>query len=198
MLAIFGMTTGTMAFYFFFHPPVGPDPGSADVVRKNGWSQEQVERLIVFGGRVDQWNLTAWTAVWTGACIGSIILVVMFEFKMFAHFRHLKDSAQNISENTRKMHRDFHRTLLAMAICPLFTTTAPLLYFSVTTFLAFPLGPISAFVEMAVTSITVFNPLTTICFMRCYRSAALRMLRCRRDAADANAVQLFNTDSLPS
>lgn len=68
------------------------------------------------------------------------------------------------------------------AICPIITTGIPIAYFIITIGFSLCPGPISAFLSTAVSSITAFNPLTTIAFMGCYRRAALRSLAVRCSA----------------
>ncbi|KAI1693066.1 hypothetical protein Ddc_23169 [Ditylenchus destructor] len=65
-----------------------------------------------------------------------------------------------------------------MAICPLLTTSFPVFYFCIT--IAFQLcpGQISVFMAIVLTSVTVFNPLTTITCFRCYRQVTARLLCC--------------------
>ncbi|KAH7711314.1 hypothetical protein AAVH_21397, partial [Aphelenchoides avenae] len=75
------------------------------------------------------------------------------------------------------------------AICPLMTTGLPVFFFIITTVLSLAPGPVSAFFTTALSSIAVFNPLTTIFFMRCYRDVVLRRFKKQhRSVADATAV----------
>ncbi|KAH7696724.1 hypothetical protein AAVH_36203, partial [Aphelenchoides avenae] len=64
------------------------------------------------------------------------------------------------------------------AVCPLVTTTVPVMYFVATATLGFCPGPISIVMSSVITVITVFNPMTTIAFMRCYREAAQKHFSC--------------------
>ncbi|KAH7708494.1 hypothetical protein AAVH_24249 [Aphelenchoides avenae] len=84
--------------------------------------------------------------------------------------RHFNDLGGSITNDlTRRMHRDFHRALLAMAICPLMTTSPPILFMMAAAYLRLAPGPMQAFLSILCSSITAFNPLTTMFFMRSYR-----------------------------
>ncbi|KAH7710579.1 7TM GPCR protein [Aphelenchoides avenae] len=122
-------------------------------------------------------RLIAWMTLWTLTCFMSVVIVVICEWKILHHF----STTDIVNDNTRRMHKEFHRALLAMAICPLVTTTVPVMYFVATATLGFCPGPISIVMSSMCTVITVFNPMTTIAFMRCYREAAQKhFCRCRR------------------
>lgn len=125
--------------------------------------------------------------MWSVSCVGGSIVVITFETKIKRHFDSMGSSMSHNS--TRKMHKDFHRALLAMvgwagivdiftflfeAICPLFTTAVPIMYYMVAAYLELSPGTSQAFMTMGASSITMFNPLTTISFMRTYRQALLR------------------------
>ncbi|KAI1703692.1 serpentine type 7TM GPCR chemoreceptor str domain-containing protein [Ditylenchus destructor] len=76
------------------------------------------------------------------------------------------------------MHKEFHRALLAMAICPLITATIPVYYFIFCFIFQLSIGWLSAMVTSMLSLITVFNPLTTVICFRCYRQNAIRLLTC--------------------
>ncbi|KAI1691179.1 hypothetical protein Ddc_24392 [Ditylenchus destructor] len=64
------------------------------------------------------------------------------------------------------------------AICPLITTTVPVLYLCATVALQLCPGKFSAMMTIAASCITFFNPLTTILFFRCYRRVVVRFFTC--------------------
>ncbi|KAH7666390.1 hypothetical protein AAVH_43250, partial [Aphelenchoides avenae] len=66
------------------------------------------------------------------------------------------------------------------AITPLFTTTVPVLYYMLAAYMEWTPGPYQCFVTTACSSITMFNPLTTVSFMRCYRDAVLKAVGLER------------------
>ncbi|KAH7724845.1 hypothetical protein AAVH_07431, partial [Aphelenchoides avenae] len=65
------------------------------------------------------------------------------------------------------------------AITPLLTSTVPILYYVVAALIELNPGPMQCLFSMAVTSITMFNPITTVLFMRCYRRVVFG--RCLRE-----------------
>ncbi|KAH7711413.1 hypothetical protein AAVH_21286, partial [Aphelenchoides avenae] len=79
------------------------------------------------------------------------------------------------------------------AICPLITTAIPIFYFIITICMSFCPGAISAFMSTAVTSITMFNPITTVVFMRCYREAVLKVVRKRRTVPFPTGTTVFTS-----
>ncbi|KAH7712898.1 hypothetical protein AAVH_19773, partial [Aphelenchoides avenae] len=123
-------------------------------------------------------RLIVWEVLWFLSSIGGAVVVFRCEASIVKHFD--VDSIQH--KRTRLMHMEFHRALLAMAICPIITTGIPISYFIVTIAFSLSPGPISAFLSTATSSITAFNPLTTVVFMRCYRNAVMRTIF--RDSTD--------------
>ncbi|KAH7716632.1 hypothetical protein AAVH_15915 [Aphelenchoides avenae] len=126
---------------------------------------------VVVGSHIKHWVLKCWIAMWNVSCLTSIFLVAVLEVKIKRYVDNMGGVAH---QSTRKMHRDFHRALLAMAICPLITSSGPILYYMFAAFMELSPGPNQAFLSMAVSSITLFNPLTTIFFMRGYRRVILK------------------------
>lgn len=71
----------------------------------------------------------------------------------------------------------FYRT--PQAVVPLGTSSIPVMYYLITAYFGLTSGRYAAFIGTATTSITLFNPLTTIYFMRCYREAVFPCLNRR-------------------
>lgn len=73
------------------------------------------------------------------------------------------------------MHRTsaFFLGMFVQAVVPLGTTSVPIMYYMYMSYFGLTSGPYAAFIGTAMTSITLFNPLTTIFFMRCYRDVVL-------------------------
>ncbi|KAI1701608.1 serpentine type 7TM GPCR chemoreceptor srd domain-containing protein [Ditylenchus destructor] len=144
----------------------------------NGWPKRKDGKpALVVGSYITEWRMLTYLSLWVCTCTASIVIVIWCEKKISKHFKNL---GSPMHSTTQRMHTEFHRALLAMAICPLITTTVPVYYFC-TTF-AFQLCPgwISALLTSATTSITLFNPLTTIICFRCYRQTALNLISCYR------------------
>ncbi|KAI1695786.1 hypothetical protein Ddc_20969 [Ditylenchus destructor] len=75
-----------------------------------------------------------------------------------------------------------------LAICPLFTTSIPVFYFVTTIAFQMCPGRISAMMSIFLTSISLFNPLTTIICFRCYRQATARFVTCGRCSASVSSA----------
>ncbi|KAI1698449.1 serpentine type 7TM GPCR chemoreceptor srd domain-containing protein [Ditylenchus destructor] len=142
------------------------------VLELNQWPAEAAKRKFLVVHQVTNWRTILCIAHWTFTCTASIFIVIWCE-KRIAH-----EIGQPTHSATRKMHKEFHRALLAMAICPLFTTSFPVFYFCITIALQLCPGQISVLMAIVLTSITVFNPLTTIICFRCYRQVTARLLCC--------------------
>ncbi|KAI1711414.1 serpentine type 7TM GPCR chemoreceptor str domain-containing protein [Ditylenchus destructor] len=151
-------------------------PEAMHVLELNNWPKPKNGlRPLFVGSYITHWRMISWLALWITTCSVSIFIVIWCERKIIKHF---KRHGNPTHAKTQRMHKEFHRALLAMAICPLITTTAPVLYFCAT--IAFQLcpGKFSALMTIAVSSITFFNPLTTILFFRCYRRVVIRIFPC--------------------
>ncbi|KAI1699168.1 serpentine type 7TM GPCR chemoreceptor str domain-containing protein [Ditylenchus destructor] len=90
--------------------------------------------------------------------------------------KELRQFGGNTLESTRKLHMEVHRALIALAVAPLFVLLLPIVYFLVMIMLQATPGPISAFMTTVVTLITLVNPITTICIVKPYRRAFLRLI----------------------
>ncbi|KAH7709032.1 hypothetical protein AAVH_23701 [Aphelenchoides avenae] len=161
---------GTYMCYTYSHPEPGFQEKGLYALRLNKWDIAGHIPVVV-GSHNSEWRLPAWIAMWSVSCVGGAIVVAVSETKIRRHFASIGNVSHN---NTRRMHKDFHRALLAMAICPLFSTAVPIMYFLVAAYMEWSHGFSQAFLTMAGSSITMFNPLTTICFMRAYRKAVLK------------------------
>ncbi|KAI1691270.1 serpentine type 7TM GPCR chemoreceptor srd domain-containing protein [Ditylenchus destructor] len=113
---------------------------------------------------------------WNVTCGGSIFIVAWCENRIAKNFDQLTQHSTH--SGTQKMHKEFQRALLAMAICPLVTSTIPVFYFIAVIALKLRPGPILALITICLTSVTLINPLTTIICFRCYRQVAVRLLTC--------------------
>ncbi|KAH7712264.1 Protein STR-90 [Aphelenchoides avenae] len=174
-IAVVGNVIAVVEIMYMFHPRT-TSPFQAKglhILSLNGIVS--IRRTpIVFGAHMQQLRLQTWIAMWTFTCVSVMVVVIFCEYRIVKNFRL---TGKN-HDNTKQMHKEFHRALLAMAIVPLVTTTVPILYFMGTSFFEVTTGSYAVFLGIAVSSITLFNPLTTICFMRCYREAALKAIPC--------------------
>ncbi|KAI1704814.1 GNS1/SUR4 family domain-containing protein [Ditylenchus destructor] len=144
----------------------------------NNWPKVKDNRQqFTMGSYVTHFRTVSWTILWAFTSFASIIIVIWCEKMISRHFNHMGNPTHRA---TQRMHKEFHRALLAMAICPLITTTVPTLYFCATIILQLRPGWISVFMASATSSITLFNPLTTIICFRCYRQVILRLIACCR------------------
>ncbi|KAI1703019.1 serpentine type 7TM GPCR chemoreceptor srd domain-containing protein [Ditylenchus destructor] len=151
-------------------------PFGQNVFRLNKWPQHKNGRhQFVFGCLVTEIRGIPYMILWAITATASIFIVVWCERKIARHFRQL---GRPTHDTTQKMHKEFHRALLAMAICPLITATIPVYYFIFCFIFQLSIGWLSAMVTSMLSLITVFNPLTTVICFRCYRQNAIRLLTC--------------------
>ncbi|KAI1690616.1 hypothetical protein Ddc_24821 [Ditylenchus destructor] len=82
---------------------------------------------------------------------------------------------------------------------PLITTTVPLLYFDSTVALQLCPGKFSAMMTIAATSITFFNPLTTVLFLRCYRQVVVQFFTCGKKVRprETSAIAQSTSNAVP-
>ncbi|KAI1695225.1 serpentine type 7TM GPCR chemoreceptor srd domain-containing protein [Ditylenchus destructor] len=134
--------------------------------------------------------------IWATTCSVSIFIVIWCERNIIKHFNRYGNPTH---ANTQRMHKEFHRALLAMAICPLITTTVPLLYFVSTVALQLCPGKFSAVMTIAATSITFFNPLTTVLFLRCYRRVIVQFFTCGKKVrpGETSAIAQSTSNAVP-
>ncbi|KAH7710580.1 Protein Y9C9A.5 [Aphelenchoides avenae] len=90
--------------------------------------------------------------------------------------------------STSKAHAEVNRALVALAITPLMGIIPTGIMIS-SAALGIKNGPISAYMSIGMTVITLANPIVTIWFVRPYRDGLLHVLRIRRKAA----IRPFNT-----
>ncbi|KAI1703121.1 serpentine type 7TM GPCR chemoreceptor srd domain-containing protein [Ditylenchus destructor] len=145
------------------------------VLELNSWPHTGT--IYVVGGHITEWQLIGTFASWDITCFGSIFIVVWCEKKIAKNFNWIIEHSTH--SGTQKMHKEFQRALLAMAISPLVSSTIPVLYFITVIVLKLRPGPISAaLVTLCLSSVTLFNPLTTIICFRSYRQTTIRFLTC--------------------
>ncbi|KAI1694604.1 serpentine type 7TM GPCR chemoreceptor srd domain-containing protein [Ditylenchus destructor] len=129
------------------------------VLELNSWPNPG--RIYVLGGHLTEWQLIGCLVSWNITCSGSIFIVAWCEKKIANSFNWLGQHSTN--SGTQKMHKEFQRALLAMAISPLVSSTIPALCFITVAALKLRPGAIpSALVSLCLSSVTLFNPLTTI------------------------------------
>ncbi|KAI1694391.1 serpentine type 7TM GPCR chemoreceptor str domain-containing protein [Ditylenchus destructor] len=160
-----------VVFHFTFQARPEFQPMFHAVLDLNNWPNHS--NNYIAGGDIKDGLLVVFVVLSVVTCWSSIFIVIWCEKSIAKHFNELGEYSTQSS--TQKMHKEFQRALLAMAICPLVTTTLPVLYFMFT--IAFRLNPgiISALMTICLSSITIFNPLTIIICFRCYRHATLRL-----------------------
>lgn len=103
----------------------------------------------------------------------------------------LKQYGTLMCERTRRMHAEFKRALVGLAVCPLVAVILPVTCNIATLSLGLNGGTLTAYTTTFCSSIVFLNPLITVVVVRSYRCAvreyALRMFSmfvCRK----ANSV----------
>ncbi|KAI1700586.1 serpentine type 7TM GPCR chemoreceptor srd domain-containing protein [Ditylenchus destructor] len=111
---------------------------------------------------------------------------------------------KSVHANTRRMHAEVNRALVALAITPSIALIVPVAIMMASLVFQITLGSVSAFVSTCLSIITVANPLTTIYFVRPFRQAVLKFITCGLFGRKSNAIshqptttaQRANTSSL--
>ncbi|KAI1694681.1 serpentine type 7TM GPCR chemoreceptor srd domain-containing protein [Ditylenchus destructor] len=201
-------------------------PIGKNILELNEWPKDDISRKFVMVHHVSEWCTILWVSLWSFTSCASISIVIWCEKGIVKNFKQMGDPT---NANTQRMHKEFHRALLAMArercwveeksgqfppivhlpspallnspdraeerlrtaphpkgarflsvslcdtaICPLITLTVPVLYFCFTVATGICTGRVSVIMATVLTSITFFNPLTTIVCFRCYRQVTAR------------------------
>ncbi|KAI1699340.1 serpentine type 7TM GPCR chemoreceptor srd domain-containing protein [Ditylenchus destructor] len=153
------------------------------VLDLNNWSNQK--NGFVLGGHIKEWKVIAHVILWTTTSWASIFIVIWCEKRINKIFKPLGHLSHG---NGQRMHKEFQRALLAMAIFPLFTSCIPVLYFVTTIAFQMCPGRISAIMTIFLSSVSLFNPLTTITCFRCYRQATVRFVTCGRRSASVSST----------
>ncbi|KAH7711313.1 CRE-STR-45 protein, partial [Aphelenchoides avenae] len=131
-VALVGVLWNCVAFsviFFMFSPPDDFQTRGLHVLQLNDWPYAVELPPPVFGSYITNVRLIAWLMLWFTSSVAAAIVVVVCEVKMYRFFR---EYGSTLSEHTRRLQKEFHRALLAMAICPLVTTGLPIFFFIVT------------------------------------------------------------------
>ncbi|KAI1703369.1 serpentine type 7TM GPCR chemoreceptor srd domain-containing protein [Ditylenchus destructor] len=171
---------------------------SLHVLQLNNWTSRR--NGFFMGGHMTESRMIYYVVLWTLTSCVSIFVAVWCEKMIGKNYKALSHLS---TANAQKMHKEFQRALLAMAICPLFTTSIPVFYFMTTIALRLCPGRISAVMAIFLSSISLFNPLTTIICFRCYRRATMRMITFGRrgtsvSSATTNGLHGTGTSGTPS
>ncbi|KAI1697829.1 serpentine type 7TM GPCR chemoreceptor str domain-containing protein [Ditylenchus destructor] len=114
-----------------------------------------------------------YTAYYTTSTVGGYAIILWCEYKIMKELRHF---GANMRESTRRLHVEVHRALIALAVAPLIVQFIPVIFFMIMIITQATPGPITAFMTTVVTLITLANPITTICIVKPYRRAFLRLI----------------------
>lgn len=91
--------------------------------------------------------------------------------------RRLKCHESEIRGPTRKMHSDFIKALIAVAIYPLVATILPMTISLACLALQLHDGMMGPLLTVINTSVALANPITTICFVRPYRATLTNLFQ---------------------
>ncbi|KAI1713020.1 serpentine type 7TM GPCR chemoreceptor srd domain-containing protein [Ditylenchus destructor] len=127
---LYSMFAAFVIWYMFVTPVDFQLVGVHRVLDPNFWPRSpDATYPFMFGSFITHSRTISWLLLWTTTCLSSIFIVIWCEKSIVKHFQQF---GHLMNKNTQKMHKEFHRALLAMAICPLITTTGPVLYFMTT------------------------------------------------------------------
>ncbi|KAH7711609.1 hypothetical protein AAVH_21077 [Aphelenchoides avenae] len=182
---------GFVVNYVYSRPYASFQAQGSHVLALNFW--EVANDTITVGSNLMEAKLQCFLGMWFTTCGCAIVIVVVVEVHIKRFF-----GAHAPHQSTKKLHKDFHRALLAMAMTPLVTTTTPVMYYISACLMELSPGPIQVFVAVACTSITMFNPLTTVLFMRCYREVVFKPCMRKKVRVDAGTTQATGLSVAPS
>ncbi|KAH7709576.1 Protein STR-90 [Aphelenchoides avenae] len=143
-----------------------------------GWlhSEDAVNATTLLGSKLDApWTFRHILLVFITINL-SYTLIILSEWRVFRSLKLLEPSMQ---ASTRRMQSDLHRALIALALCPLFSSFLPTGLLLLAGLLQFQLGTYSAFVTIFMSSITLINPITTCYFVAPFRKAITRLAACK-------------------
>uniref|UniRef100_A0A915EI62 G protein-coupled receptor n=1 Tax=Ditylenchus dipsaci TaxID=166011 RepID=A0A915EI62_9BILA len=103
---------------------------------------------------------------------GGYTIIIYCQSKIIAYMGQFGSSSR---ASTRKMHEEFNRTLMALAITPLILLMGPEFLHALTIMLETE-SPLSAMLTLSTTLIAVVNPLTTMYLVKTYRRTIQRFL----------------------
>ncbi|KAI1707097.1 serpentine type 7TM GPCR chemoreceptor srd domain-containing protein [Ditylenchus destructor] len=163
---------------YLCEPVEGFQPEGQHVLELIGWPKYENGRYpLTVGSYVTRWRMISSVLLFSFTCTASTIIVIWSEIAITKRFRQMGNPSHN---TTRRLHKEFHRALLAMAIIPLLTCAFPTLWYCICITFRLSPGILSVIMSSLVSSITFFNPLTTIMFLRVFRQATIRFLTCGR------------------
>ncbi|KAI1699635.1 serpentine type 7TM GPCR chemoreceptor srd domain-containing protein [Ditylenchus destructor] len=151
---------------------------------------------FLMGATANDLSLILWLVVWNFSGFGSICIVIWCEMGIVKYLRELGTPTH---ENTARMHKEFHRALMAMAICPLVTITVPVIYFILSFTTRLRTRYVSVIMTSGLSCITLFNPITTILIFRCFREVIFRTLSCNIFSTSmTKVIKVFETTQVTS
>ncbi|KAH7703465.1 hypothetical protein AAVH_29360 [Aphelenchoides avenae] len=101
--------------------------------------------------------------------------------------KYLKRYGQAFRESTQRAHREFNRALIVLALTPL-ASLLPSGLMCGANLVGTSFGPISVFVTIGMTSITLVNPIATIAIIKPYRHALLAVVFGRKSKNAVSAA----------
>ncbi|KAH7722467.1 Protein STR-48 [Aphelenchoides avenae] len=90
--------------------------------------------------------------------------------------RYLKKYSSSSRESTQRAHAEFNRALVVLALTPL-VSLVPTIFMVGCTVLRIDMGQVTMFLTIAMTSITLLNPIATILLVRPYRLVVIQTFK---------------------
>ncbi|KAI1697826.1 serpentine type 7TM GPCR chemoreceptor srd domain-containing protein [Ditylenchus destructor] len=142
----------------------------------NQWPIREDQKFFAPGARITDLKVILYTAYYSTTIVGGYSIILWCEYKII---KELGEFGDNMRESTRQLHAEVHRALIALAVAPLFVLFIPVMFFITMIIIQAAPGPITAFMCSVCTLITLANPITTICIVKPYRRAFLKIFRFR-------------------
>ncbi|KAH7726084.1 CBN-SRD-16 protein [Aphelenchoides avenae] len=154
------------------HTPREMKPVVFSVLPNNNWPLVKAHLPFVFGAHITDPQMLAMVIYCSLHIGGGYAMICWCEYRIF---KFLQQADSEVYKQTRKMHAEVHRALLALAISPLIAVVMPCSFLLVCEALGASPGLFTVFITGFATSVTLINPLTTVIFVRPYRRAVQKM-----------------------
>ncbi|KAH7710174.1 hypothetical protein AAVH_22539 [Aphelenchoides avenae] len=113
---------GYSAFWFNYQTPEFSSVG-LEGLRNNSWPYDANNPPPVFGSFVEQPRVFFYVGCYIATASLGYCLIIWCELRIMKFIKLLGGS---VPENTKQMHSDVHKALIALAAAPFFTSVVPI------------------------------------------------------------------------
>ncbi|KAH7718555.1 hypothetical protein AAVH_13965 [Aphelenchoides avenae] len=161
---------GLTATYFMLNADRDFQQSAVGILRSTGWSPNASLDCapFLFGGELGETREILYFLIIGGVSSGGYVVVIITELKVA---RTLKGLGSLMNEQTRRVHKEFKKALLGLAVCPLIGLVLPVSYNIFVVLFRYNSGISTAYATTMCTSIALLNPLITVLIVKPYRNA---------------------------